>query len=259
LKVEASTTLHGVISVAAGLLLMALLSGNPAVYRVMDVAEGLLFWPELPAAAVRSGVERAVSWFADTSRMQEEIRKLQKENLRLRQRVERSVLNESSPAESPGLLEARVTLRRPADWWKEIKINRGSADGVEKGMAVLQKGFLVGRVSDVTGGSSRVELLTSPTLMIPVVVEKTRDLGVIAGDGEGGIRLLYVPLENLLSPGMQLSTTLVSEHLSPGLRIGEVGEAVGITGGYRIYSVVPGALFSRLYRVHVLVQKEGPR
>jgi rod shape-determining protein MreC len=95
--------------------------------------------------------------------------------------------------------------------------------------------------------------------MIPVVVEKTRDLGVITGDGEGGIRLLYVPLENLLSPGMRLSSTLVSEHLSPGLRIGEVGEAVGIEGSYRIYSVVPGAVFSRLFRVQILVQKEGPR
>jgi cell shape-determining protein MreC len=95
--------------------------------------------------------------------------------------------------------------------------------------------------------------------MIPAVVETTRDLGVIAGDGEGGIRLLYVPLEKLLSPGMQLSSTLVSEHLEPGLPIGEVGEAIDMTGGYRVYSVDPGAEFSRLYRVQVSVQKEGPQ
>lgn len=260
MKREASTALHGVFSVAAGLLLMAFLSGNPAVYRVMDITEAVLSLPELPGAAVRAGVERAVFWIGDASRMRAEINKLRKENLRLRQMVQQqSLLNESLPAESTDLLEARVTLRRPGDWWKEVKINKGSADGVEKGMAVLQNGFLAGRVSDVSSGSSRVELLTSPTLMIPVVVEKTRDLGVIAGDGEGGIRLLYVPVENLLSPGMQLSSTLVSEHLSPGLRIGEVGEAVGIEGSYRIYSVVPGAVFSRLFRVQVLVQNEGPR
>ncbi len=259
MKPEASTALHGVISLAAGLLLMAFLSGNAAVYRVMDLTEAVLSWPELPASVVRAGAERGVAWFTDISRLQEEIIKLRKENLRLRQSLQQSVLDEPLPAESPDLLEARVTLRRPVDWWKEIKINRGSADGVEKGMAVLQNGFLVGRVSDVNSGSSRVELLTSQTLMIPAVVEKTRDLGVIAGDGEGGVRLLYVPLENLLSPGMQLTSTLVSEHLAPGLRIGEVGEAIGITGGYRIYSVVPGAAFSRLYRVQVLVQKEGPR
>ncbi|MGC9372517.1 MAG: hypothetical protein ACP5DY_04275, partial [Thermovirgaceae bacterium] len=91
MKPEASTAMHGVISVAAGLLLMAFLSGNPAVYRVMDIAEAVLSWPELPAAAARAGAERAVFWFADISRMQEEIIKLRKENLRLRQSVQQSV------------------------------------------------------------------------------------------------------------------------------------------------------------------------
>ncbi|MFP4481555.1 MAG: rod shape-determining protein MreC [Thermovirgaceae bacterium] len=257
MKPEASKALHGVITVAVGLLLIAFLSGNPAVYRVMDITEAVLSWPEFPAAATRAGVQRVVSWFADTSRLQEEIGELRKENLHLRQIVQQSLLDVPSSAEEPNVLPAMVTLRRPVDWWKEIKIDKGSTDEVEEGMAVLQNGFLAGRVSGVSGGSSRVELLTSPSLMIPAVVEKTRDLGVIAGDGEGGIRLLYVPLENLLSPGMQLSSTLVSEHLAPGLPIGEVGEPVGTVGGYRVYSVVPGAEFSRLYRVQVCVQKEG--
>jgi rod shape-determining protein MreC len=236
---------------------MAFLSGSPAVYPIMDVTEMVLSWPELPAAATRSGIERAVSWFARTSRLREEIREAREENLRLRQALQKSFSKETLPQERLDLLEARITLRRPVDWWKEIKIDKGTSHGVEKGMAVLQDGFLAGRVSRAGRTSSWVELLTSPGLMIPAVVERTRDLGVIAGDGEGGIRLLYVPLEKLLSPGMQLSSTLVSEHLAPGLPIGEVGEAIGMTGGYRVYSVDPGAEFSRLYRVQVSVQKEG--
>jgi rod shape-determining protein MreC len=257
LKQEASTALHGVVSVALGFLLMAFLSGSPAVYPVMDVTEMVFSWPELPAAATRSGIERAVSWFAGTSRLREEIKETREENLRLRQALQKSLSKETLPQERLDLLEARVTLRRPVDWWKEIKIDKGASHGVEKGMAVLQDGFLAGRVSRAGLTSSWVELLTSPGLMIPAVVERTRDLGVIAGDGEGGIRLLYVPLEKLLSPGMQLSSTLVSEHLAPGLPIGEVGEAIDMTGGYRVYSVDPGAEFSRLYRVQVSVQKEG--
>ncbi len=260
MKQESPTALHGVVSVAIGFLLMAFLSGSPEVHPIMDITGTLFFWPELPAAATRDGIERTMSWFADTSRLRQEIRETREENLRLRQALQkRSFLNEPLPRERPGLLEARVTLRRPVDWWEEIKIDKGSSHGVEKGMAVLQDGFLAGRVSRTGPASSWVELLTSPGLMIPAVVETTRDLGVIAGDGEGGIRLLYVPLEKLLSPGMQLSSTLVSEHLEPGLPIGEVGEAIDMTGGYRVYSVDPGAEFSRLYRVQVSVQKEGPQ
>jgi rod shape-determining protein MreC len=258
LKKEGSTALHGLASVAVGFLLMVFLSGNPAAYLVMDTAGTVLLWPELPARAARIGVEKAVSWFGDTTRLQREIDKLQAENVRLKQALHTAV-SESVSSSEEGLLRARVVLRRPDDWWKELKIDKGSADGIEKGMAVLQDGFLVGRVFQVSRNFSWVELLTSPVLMIPAVVEETRDLGVIAGDGEGRISLLYVPLENLLTPGMKLTSALVSEHLAPGLRIGEVGEATGISGGYRIYSVVPGAEFSRLYNLQVFVKKEGPR
>lgn len=253
MKPEASTALHGVVSLAAGFLLMALLSGNLAVYSVMDLTERILSWPELPASVTRTAVERTASWFVDTTSLQREIQALREENLHLRQGL-RETAHEAALTESPGLLQARVTLRRPGDWWKELRIDKGSAHGVEKGMAVLQEGFLAGRITRVNRTSSWVELLTSPALMIPAVVEDTRDLGVIAGDGEGGIRLMYVPLENLLSPGMKLSSTMVSEHLAPGLQIGEVGEATGVSGGYRIYAVVPGAEFSRLYRVQVSVK-----
>ncbi|MBQ8692360.1 MAG: rod shape-determining protein MreC, partial [Synergistaceae bacterium] len=92
------------------------------------------------------------------------------------------------------LREARVTLRAPSSWWNEIRIARGGRDDITEGLPVFNNGFLIGRISSVSLMSSWAELLTSPSLMLPVVIEETRELGIIEGDGAGRILLQYIPV-----------------------------------------------------------------
>lgn len=99
--------------------------------------------------------------------------------------------------------------------------------------------------------SSWAELITSPSFMIPAVVDDTRDLGVVCGDGTGSVLLRYIPSGRALKSGMKISTAMVGEQLPPGLPIGTVaGEAIAGSDGYSAYKVDLGADMSTLYSVN---------
>ena len=89
--------------------------------------------------------------------------------------------------------------------------------------------------------------------MIPVVVEETRELGVVVGDGNGSVLLTYIPEGRGIESGMKVSTALVGELLPPGFPVGVIREEVTTPGsGYSTYKIVPGASLGTLYSVSIL-------
>lgn len=58
-------------------------------------------------------------------------------------------------------LNAAVLTRSPANWQNNLVINKGSLAGVKKNMPVMAGSGLVGRVVEVNGTNSKVELLTT--------------------------------------------------------------------------------------------------
>ncbi|MGC6769834.1 rod shape-determining protein MreC [Enterococcus sp. LJL128] len=56
---------------------------------------------------------------------------------------------------------ANVITRSPDSWQDLMVVDKGSNDGIEVNMAVMSQKGLVGRVIEVNGFSSKVELLTS--------------------------------------------------------------------------------------------------
>jgi rod shape-determining protein MreC len=145
---------------------------------------------------------------------------------------------------------AKVILRVPTAWWNEIRIDAGKKDGLTVGGAVFKDGYLVGRISFVEEESAWVELITSSSLMLPAVVEETRDIGVICGDGEGNVWLQFVPENRGIEKEMSISTALVGDKLPSGLRIGKISEESSISpNGFRSIRINIGADLSRLYSV----------
>jgi len=231
-----------------GLILAAVSPGSLLSDKAMDLTGWVMKFPEWPARALRNVVLRTVDLAAGEKALREKIDRLEKENLSLRGLLQTTINF------GPGLElgEAHVTMRPPVSWWSEIRVDRGSRDGVLPGMGATQDGYLVGRVSRVESNSSWIELLTSPSLYIPVVVEETRDLGVLNGEGNGNVWLLYIPAEKDLRLGMGVSTALVSEQLPPGIPIGKIVAAGDEIGGYRLYRLALAAELSRLYRVKIV-------
>ncbi|NCB15863.1 MAG: rod shape-determining protein MreC [Synergistales bacterium] len=257
--------IHGLLMIIASLLLLAAAPRKDVFKGAVDFVGEILRYPEYPAVALERSAKRVSFWFADKSVLQERLGILEEENTRLR--LAWSVGSAGSLKQELDRFYgyARVTLREPMSWWSEVRINKGTSDGVFFGAPVLHNGHLVGRVSSSEGSFSWVELITSSSLMIPVVIEETRDLGVVAGDGEGGLWLLYVPEGRVLSEGMTVSTAMVSEALPPGIPVGRLSSESRKTGGaYLAWRVVPGANITQLYALEIFGQmtpnggREGP-
>lgn len=237
-----------------GLFLLGASPNFGALKTIVDYVGRILSIPESPAVTLREILRDLYLWSRDRSDMKKQLEFLKEENARLQ--IARSVLvSEQIKSELDTRMgAARVTLREPHSWWNEFRIDKGLDDGIIMGLPVFQGGFMIGRVSSVSSSSSWVELLTSSSLMIPVVIEETRDLGVVVGDGNGSVLLTYIPEGRALTEGMKISTALVSEMLPPGIPIGYIaGEAELSPGnGYVSYKIVPGASIASLYTVTVL-------
>jgi rod shape-determining protein MreC len=239
-------------ALALGLFLLGASPGFLLLRNVVDAWGNVLSVPEYPAVLLREFFRNLYFWSRNKEDLKNQLELLQKENANLQ--IANSVLvAERIKAElGERLEEARVTLREPHSWWNEFRIDKGMNDGVTVGLPVLQNGFLVGRVSSVSTFSSWVELLTSSSLMIPVVIEETRDLGVVVGDGGGSTLLTYIPEGRGIESGMRISTALVSELLPPGIPIGVIESETEAANGYATYKIKAGFFTSTLYTVSVL-------
>lgn len=245
--------IHGLLALAASLLLLAAAPRREFFRGAVDFVGEVLRYPEYPAVFIERTAREFSVWFADRYVLQERLESLKEENERLN--LVWSMQNARNlRRELDGFVRyARITLREPLSWWSEVRINKGVHDGVVVGAPALQSGFLAGRVSSAEDDFAWVELLSSSSLMIPVVIEETRDLGVVAGDGEGGVWLLYVPENRMLRSGMRISTAMVSEALPPGIPLGSLGEERRETsGGYTAWRLLPGASLSQLYALEIL-------
>ncbi|NLL36597.1 MAG: rod shape-determining protein MreC [Fretibacterium sp.] len=252
---------HGLTALILSLFLLGVSSNLGIVKGAADIVGEILAVPEYPAVKLRAFLGRMFLWAREKSELQDRIETLQRENAALR--VTRAVvLNEQLKAElNARMSDVQVTMRAPLSWWNEVRLDKGEDEGVTSGLPLFQDGFLVGRVTSVGKFSSWAELLTSPSLMIPVVIEETRDLGVVVGEGNGTVLLTYVPVARGDLSGMNLSTALIGEQLPPGLPIGKVGAQVGTEDdGYATYRVKTGADLSRLYTLSLLSRaKDGAR
>ena len=135
-----------------------------------------------------------------------------------------------------------------------MTVDKGGKDCVKRGMPVLSGENVVGRIFLVEDTTSVVELITSPDLRIPVVVDDTRDIGVLSGDGKGKMILHYMPKDITLPSDIQVTTAFAMGNFLPGLLVGTIEslqEDMSV-GDFTTYKVKPNVNFSRLRRVTIL-------
>ncbi|MDR1731053.1 MAG: rod shape-determining protein MreC [Synergistaceae bacterium] len=245
--------IHGLVALTAGLFLLGMSPGFSLLRNIVDLTGNALAVPEYPAVLLRESLMDLYLWSRGKNDLIRQIESLKNENSKL-QVVNSVLVAEQIRTELDTRMDgARVTLREPQSWWNECRINRGEKNGIIMGLPVFQNGFLVGRVSSVSSFSSWVELLTSSSLLIPAVVEETRELGIVVGDGDGSVLLTYIPESHGIEKGMKVSTALVSEILPPGIPIGYIDEEARLSeSGYVTYKIKPGATFGKLYLLSVL-------
>jgi rod shape-determining protein MreC len=89
-------------------------------------------------------------------------------------------------------------------------------------LAAVSGDGLVGGVVEVGGRHARILLITDLNSQIPVVVERTRDPAVLAGDNTRLPRLVYLPQNAQVLAGDRIVTSGHGGVFPPGLPIGVV-------------------------------------
>ena len=88
---------------------------------------------------------------------------------------------------------AKVLVDRNSPFLKSIIINKGSKEGIIKGMPVTQNRYLVGRIVETNYLSSRVLLLNDLNSRIPVTFDEKSTQAILTGGGKRKPTLSYLP------------------------------------------------------------------
>jgi len=111
-------------------------------------------------------------------------------------------------------------------------LDAGASRGVRIGNPAINEHGLVGRVSGVTGGVSRMLLLTDVASRTPVLIDRTDARAILSGDGSGNPKLEFVRGFGSVQAGDRVLTSGDGGGFPRGLPIGVA--ARGIDGSWRV-------------------------
>lgn len=178
------------------------------------------------------------------------IEELQNENLRLRQ-----IINFQQEQQFDGVA-AEVIGRRASTFVDALVLNKGSADGVQEEMAVVDGEVIVGQVVSVRKNSSIVLLVTDRTSAVDVRLQGSRASGVAEGGVDGRMSISYLQNTNNVYPGERVLTSGLDGVFPKGLEVGLVS-SVSRKGGELFYRIQlkPSVEVSKLETVLILAKK----
>lgn len=137
---------------------------------------------------------------------------------------------------------ARVVGTSTAPGSRVVFVDRGAADGVRKGMAVMNPSGIVGRVTAVQPGGAQVMLITDSNFAAGVISEKSHVLGIVKGQGHSAVLVDYVQNEEPLEVGEMFFTSGDDWVFPKGLPVGSVKIARRGRGLFKEIFVIPTGL-----------------
>jgi len=117
---------------------------------------------------------------------------------------------------------ASVIGRDPSPFLKYIHINRGSDDGLRRGMPVVTQQGLVGRIAQVTASAALVQLIADPGTTVNVQLEPSGAEALLSGSITGDIALDSIPQDANVEPGALVLTSGLGGNYPPNILIGQV-------------------------------------
>ena len=192
------------------------------------------------------------------SEMETEVSRLQTEIIVLKQqisetRVLSALVDFARVQPENRYLAATAIGRDPSPFLEYVIINRGSDDGLRRGMPVVTQQGLVGRVAAVTADAARVQLITDPASTINVKLEPSGAQAVIRGEVSGEISLAMIPQSAPVEIGDLILTSGLGGNYPTNILIGQVtGVRRRETDLFQSASVQPVVDFNQLAIVLII-------
>lgn len=238
------------VAMSAVLLLVLLLLSLPdqAAARV-KLAISALF---IPLFGLSQSTQTATGKVADVALprgvLLNQMEQLRQENERLRvvqmqadavklenDRLRQMIQLKPQTAWKPRL--AKVVGRDPANWWRTVQIDLGSADGLKVNLPVMTSQGLVGRIYAVGQHRALVVLIGSPECRVAAVVEKSRENGVVGPSASAAIldpnlvELSYLTRNSKLEPGQLVYTSGLGGIFPQGILVGSIVDTQTVEHG----------------------------
>lgn len=141
----------------------------------------------------------------------------------------------------------------PSPFLHYVLINRGSDDGLRRGMPVVTSQGLVGRVAAVAPNAARVQLITDPGSHVNVRLQKAAVDAAVSGSLTADLLLEAIPQNVQVEDGDVILTSGLGGDYPADL---EVGQVVGVkklaNDLFQTASVQPAADFGDLKIVLVI-------
>jgi rod shape-determining protein MreC len=151
-------------------------------------------------------------------------------------------------------LAAAVIARDPSPFMHYVIINRGSDEGLRRGMPVVTQQGLVGQVAAVTAGAARVQLINDPASLINVLLQQSDAEASLAGQVTGEITVEMIPQDANVQAGDLVVTSGLGGNYPPNLVIGQISTVRTLPYDlFQSASVQPAVDFSRLEIVLVII------
>ena len=195
---------------------------------------------------------------AENRRLRDEAQRLRVESLRVSEvdeenrRLRRLLqLKEALPLET---ISGEIIGREWGGWVRSLTVNRGRTSRVVRLTAVIGPDGLIGRIVDVRGGSSVVQVLTDPASTVGAHIVRTRTPGIIEGEARGTIRFKYMARDGA---GIQVGDMVVTSGLGGlfprGIPIGRV-RSIDDRGSalFHYAQIAPAVDFARIDEVLLL-------
>jgi rod shape-determining protein MreC len=192
----------------------------------------------------------------DNQKMKTELDRVKMENQYLRTELSTAdrarslaIFQKQSPSKT---IAAHVIGNTTGVGAKVVIVDRGTASGVSKGMAVITPDGIVGKVIGAFPTASYVLLITDQTFAAGVMSQKSRVRGTLKGQGNSTVIVDYVQNEEKLEQGEWFYTSGDDRIFPKGLPVGQATVVRPGKSRKEIY-IAPSGLQNGLEEVLIVV------
>ncbi len=156
------------------------------------------------------------------------------------------------------LVAARIVAGEAARTGRELKIDKGSQDGLRPDLGVVTPAGLVGKISRVGPRSAFVRPLLARNCRVSARLVRSRTEGIVEWNGGGTLELRFLPYRADAQPGDAVVTSGLGGVFPRGIPLGTVSRvATDERDGATIVELEPAVHLAGVEEVYV-VQGDAP-
>lgn len=227
---------------------------------------------------MQKGINGIGNWIINKCSAFENIRDLQNENEELKQKVDELTMQNRSLLQDRYELDrlrelyelserysdyptvgARVIGKGSGNWFKVFLIDKGEESGIQVDMNVIADGGLVGIVTEVGDGWSKVKSIIDDTSSVSAMFLDTQDTCMVKGNLKSiendYIDVEYISKDAKIEEDAELVTSNISSKYLEGISIGYVSDVeLDETKLTKTAKLTPVVDFKHLQEVLVITQ-----